>query len=83
MRKLIFLIYLIGIQFGCNFKEQCQVNSGYENYDGCAVLIGLYNNLSEERKQRARLDVLLGVCLVTHIEIERCKNESTRWPLPD
>lgn len=83
MKRILILIVLVGLPIGCNMKEECQVRSGYENYDGCAVLIGIYNNLSEERKQRARLDVLLGVCLFTHLEIVRCQKESTRWPLPD
>lgn len=80
-KSILFLIFSLTLQ--CNAREHCQANSGYENYNGCAVLIGVYNNLSEERKQQARLDVLLGVCLLTHVEIERCKKESTRWPLPE
>lgn len=83
MKRLLVLIILLGLQTNCNMREQCQANSGYENYDGCAILIGLYNDFPEESKQRARIDVLLGVCLLTHVEVERCSKESTRWPLPD
>ncbi len=83
MRRFLILLILAGFQIFCNMREQCQVHSGYENYDGCAVLIGLYNNLSEERKMRVNVDGILAACLLTHVEIEKCKKESTRWPLPD
>ncbi len=64
-------------------REQCQASSGYGNYDGCAIFIGFYNTLSEEMNIRVNVDGILGVYLLTHVEIERCKKESIRWPLPD
>ncbi len=83
MKKFLISIVLFGLLSKCNMREQCKASSGYENYDGCAIFIGFYNNLPEERKIRVNVDGILGACLLTHIEIERCNKESTRWPLPD
>lgn len=81
--RWVIYIVLLSISINCNFKEQCKITSGYENYDGCAILIGIYNSSSVEEQNELRLDVLLGVCLLTHLELQKCEKESIRWPLPD
>lgn len=83
MKKFLILIFLLELQLNCNRRDQCQASAGYENYDGCLAIIGIYNNLPDERKTTERLNFVLTGCLITHRALESCKTESNRWPLPD
>lgn len=77
---LVILLYTLT---GCNFREQCFSRLGYENTELCDSLLLIYTNSTEEEKSKFRVNALLTVCLLSYSEVNKCKKESTRWPLPD
>lgn len=64
-------------------EEICKGAKGYNDINGCQVLLALYSSQSEENKQRSNLEGILVSCLSQYESIKKCKKEPTAWPIPD
>jgi hypothetical protein len=80
--KIILFIFIFFTS--CNLQEQCVESSlGSETPFLCYTLLALYNSQSDERKMKSNLGGLLAVCQYNIEQVNKCKEEPSKWPIPN
>jgi hypothetical protein len=76
-------ILLFLILFSCNTEKSCFDYIGYETADTCLLTIASYSTASDEDKAKLNFPILLAICLDQIEQINDCKREPSKWPIPN
>jgi len=80
--KIIITVNLIFI-YSCNTEEYCYAEEGYENLDGCYIILALYARTSDEKKGEFNTPLAVYTCIEQINIINDCKNKPSKWPIPN
>lgn len=83
--KLIKLVLtlLILLLYNCNTEQICYDYYGYENINGCYIILSLYYNQTEEQKKDSNFGGVLLLCQSNIDIINKCRKEPSKWPIPN